>query len=559
MGAFGLGVLQGFATSTDEALKTHIKDNKDRFDKNLEAALSRNLERSTRYDKKSREAQEALELVGGLTDGDLGRASEIIQGIGGVGQVQGFVDSFRKARQVDPNINLGAVVKYAESEGGNLTPQQAIDQILKPFEFTVPAQAPRREGLAGLFDDPRSMAVELPKTLRERGLTSRGADDIIRRQGATIDWSKLRTPEQTIALRKSQAEIKGLEDANRAREISIHTKIKEFGYMDKQEQDRIATVSAQLADTRASTKVRLQALKTAREFDAPKARAAIEASVAASIESRSSDDMAEQYNLLGTEERYYNDQLSQQKEDSNKYYRTARRLTDIRLARGKLLATGLTTPGDDTFSNVNVISAANAIKADAVRDAGLKYKLDVHGRIQILKGGTADKVYQASRNAYTNFRKSFGQANAPQVRQQLAAMQQSMYNAQSTYVSNAVGKHFKNIKPIGTGLTADARKKLIAENKKIHDTLPKSHIKKTFEKDGVGYVAMAMNMQLLNTLKPGTLILINSQAALKENWDLYKESGNFAIWDGSALIQRKKNPNENKMPTYHPAQSAFSR
>ena len=81
--AFGLGFIQGLATSTDEALKTHIKDNKDRFDKNLEAALSRNLERSTRYDKDTRDAQEALELMAGLTGGNLGQAAAAIKGIGG--------------------------------------------------------------------------------------------------------------------------------------------------------------------------------------------------------------------------------------------------------------------------------------------------------------------------------------------------------------------------------------------------------------------------------------------------------------------------------------------
>ena len=67
--AFGLGFVQGLATSTDEALKTHIKDNKDRFDKNLEAALSRNLERSTRYETDVDEAEEALELMAGLAGG----------------------------------------------------------------------------------------------------------------------------------------------------------------------------------------------------------------------------------------------------------------------------------------------------------------------------------------------------------------------------------------------------------------------------------------------------------------------------------------------------------
>ena len=54
-------------------------------------------------------------------------------------------------------------------------------------------------------------------------------------------------------------------------------------------------------------------------------------------------------------------------------------------------------------------------------------------------------------------------------------------------------------------------------------------------------------------------MLINSQEALKENWKLYQESGNFAVWDGSALIQRKKNPGEKQAPSYHLKQTSFLR
>jgi hypothetical protein len=112
-------------------------------------------------------------------------------------------------------------------------------------------------------------------------------------------------------------------------------------------------------------------------------------------------------------------------------------------------------------------------------------------------------------------------------------MQQSMYNAQSTYVSNKVNKHFKNVD------TKSA----------THDTIPKSHKLS----DGT------LDIGKLRSLKPGTLVLINSQEALKENWEEYQEAGNFAVWDGSALIQRKRNPNEQQMPTYNLKQTSFSR
>ena len=212
MGAFGLGLVQGFATSTDAALKTHIQDNKDRFDENLTAALTRNLDRSTRYDKKSRDANDALELMSGLTNGNLDQAASVIASIGGVGQTQGFVDAFRTGQQTNPDLTLDSVVNYiGETKETDLTNKQAINQLVQPFEFTKPAQAPKRTGLAGMFDDPRDITTELSKTLSARGIKPTEINNLIKLQGAKVDWSKLATPKQRFAHKTAELDLKGKE------------------------------------------------------------------------------------------------------------------------------------------------------------------------------------------------------------------------------------------------------------------------------------------------------------------------------------------------------------
>ena len=532
MGAFGLGFVQGLATSTDDALKTHIKDNKDRFNKNLEAALSRNLERSTRYDKKSREAQEALDLVAGLTGGDLGRASEIIQGIGGVSQTQGFIDKFRARQAVDKDLKFADVVTFAKEQQGILTPQQSIDQVLTPYSFTTPPQEPKKKGLFSFLDDPRSMAVQAKKEWLARGNTIREAGNIIKRQGAQINYSKLATPEQMTALKKSTLEMTALEQQNTARETAIDVANLQHSWMTDDHARDIQKFGADMAGANATTQTRIQALKTAREYDAPKAQAAIDASISASIASRSSKDLVEQYNLLGTEERYYNDQLSQQEEGSDKYMQTARRLTNVRLAKTRIHADRLSTVGDDTFTNVSVVGAANAIKADAMRDAGLKFKQGLNGQIEMLKKGSSDKIYQAANNGYKNFAKSFGQSSAPQVTQQLEAMKQSMLNAKDTYISEAVQLFYKGASKTET---SDA----IAPQ--LTATMPKTH-----SKEGVP------NISLLRKLPPGTVVLINSQESLKYTYNKFGEAGNFGIWDGGRVIQRQKYNTGEPAPSYRP-------
>ena len=513
MGAFGLGVLQGFATSTDEALKTHIKDNKDRFDKNLEAALSRNLERSTRYDKKSREAQEALELVGGLTDGDLGRASEIIQGIGGVGQVQGFVDSFRKARQVDPTINLGAVVKYAESESGNLTPQQAIDQILKPFEFTVPAQAPRREGLAGLFDDPRSMAVELPKTLRERGLTSRGADDIIRRQGATIDWSKLRTQEQKYAARTAKTKIKQAEQTLELGAQNLAVARDKVANLGEDKAREIAVHESQMLDARLNRKDKTTRLLDFNRRNTPEtAELARQKLVAEIIDKRSGNDAEEQWNILDSTQRVYENQLLERGDDQDAESGVLKaQIESITKSKAALVNT-MAADASTVYSKDSpraVFKESLETKLKSIM--GTRFKDTLQGTIAVLQEGQGYQVLEAYRSHADEMGKLFSKTNHEGIRMQISIARQNARTAEKLI--------FQKIWSMKATPT-NKPKNLFSVNKGtgLVEVYPKGH------KDA--------GLPMINpALKPNDKVLINDEEMIKNRSAIYNDPSK-GVWMG---------------------------
>ena len=542
MGAFGLGFVQGLATSTDDALKTHIKDNKDRFNKNLEAALSRNLERSTRYDKKSREAQEALDLVAGLTGGDLGRASEIIQGIGGVSQTQGFIDKFRARQAVDKDLKFADVVTFAKEQQGILTPQQSIDQVLTPYSFTTPPQEPKKKGLFSFLDDPRSMAVQAKKEWLARGNTIREAGNIIKRQGAQINYSKLATPEQEVSRETQQLKVQGLKDMNQARQIAIHTSIKNFHLIDPKEARDAAESAARISDTTASTQVRMQALQTAREWDAPKARAAYEASVASTIASKSSDDFGKQYNLLTSEETHFQTELrrieTNQGTNSNEYSIMARRLTDIRLAKSKISLAGLAEGDKDKrWSSISPVTAANAIKADAYTAAGLKFKLGINGRLEMLEEGSAGKVYEAAKNAYNNFQSTYGQYSYEPMKAQAEAMRMNMENAKASYVSKPINAYNTALK----NWERDAKDKSVAAGSKA--TFP--GVVKAFKTVNGNKVFD----ERLRTLPKGTPVFINNQQRLTVEFQKKRGTGVMGVWDGRQVIQRPVQEGD-KMPSW---------
>jgi len=214
MGAFGLGLLEGITNTTNAALQKHIEANKDRFDANMASALANNVENSKRYNKKARDANEALELISSLTGGNLDQAAVLIEGMGGVPQAAKFYDSFKTAQQTNENLTIDSVVKWiGDQRETDLTNQQAINQLVEPFAFTTPAPRVKRTGVAGWFDDPRRMATELPKTLRARGINPTKVGEIIKLQKAEIKWGMLRTPEQRVANKKANLGI-AIQEAN---------------------------------------------------------------------------------------------------------------------------------------------------------------------------------------------------------------------------------------------------------------------------------------------------------------------------------------------------------
>tara|TARA_R110002020_G_scaffold249613_2_gene463558 strand:- start:4028 stop:5743 length:1716 start_codon:yes stop_codon:yes gene_type:complete len=526
-GDFGLGVVEGLATSTDAYLKKHISDNKDAFDKNLEAALSRNLERSTRYDKDTREAKEALELMAGFTNGDLGDAASAIKGLGGYKQVKDFVTAYRTGLQTNKDLKFSDAITF-KVDNPDLTSQQAVNQLVTPLEYTIPKETTKRTGLLSILDDPRSMAVELPRILKERGMTPTQADNLIKLQGAQINWGALKTPEQTVAMDVQQQKLKGLKLVNEEKRAAIDTTVKNLGFMDEKNAREIASHAAKIADMQASTQVRLQALKTARNWDGKKARAAYEASVAATIASKSSEHFSEQYNLLTTEETHFSNELARietnQGANSNDYNLMARRLVDIRLAKSKISLAGLAA-GDKgkMWSKLSPVTAANAIKADAYAAAGLKFKLGLEGRIEMLEAGSADKVYEAAKNAYNNFQSTYGQYKYAPMQAQAEAMRMNMENAKASYVGRNINKYTTQIQ----SYMRDKDDKTITEDKKAN---PPPIIR--------AYKDNKIDFDTLRRLPKGTVVHINNDNRLRWNFQNKRGVGKMAIWTGSELLQQ---------------------
>ena len=498
--AFGLGFVQGLATSTDEALKTHIKDNKDRFDKNLEAALSRNLERSTRYDKDTRDAQEALELMAGLTDGDLGKATAAIQGLGGYKQVQGFVDAFRKGQQTDSTLTFDEAVNFVHGEVPEITHQQAINQLVKPLEFSIPKAGTKpKNWYQKLTADPRSMAAQIPKIMRERGIAPTQVDNLLKVQNAEINYNAIATPEQRFALSsaqlKNQSQEVQLDTARQAlRSSTMNNKI-------LAERVRYAPESERLKHEELALAVKTKAFnyETARRYDRKTLEIGYAVQEATLLEKRSGSDYEE--NLARIDTQIHTDQrrlaeLTASEQTESDEFKRLQAQHDATVDHRVKVAKMARQFGANTsmYSKINPVSWHRSILRNNLTANGIGYEQGVDGTIKIKLEGQGPEVHKAYTQTFEQL--SAASKDDPYMSRIVQTAFDQMIDSEKTIVEKRI-EQVKNNKARGT---TDAQKEAV----NLYETITGRDGKESF-------VANADGTKKINPkIKMGDLVIINS-------------------------------------------------
>ena len=137
---FFTGLIGGAAKGFDVGLQKNLTKVEDRFDKRMMAILQNASARKLKHEDKSDKAEEALQLIAGLTEGgNLDEAQQVIRKIGGVNQAAEFAKRFRSAQATNNNLTLAKVVPFIESTHGAMTMKQAMNQVRQPFSYEIPA------------------------------------------------------------------------------------------------------------------------------------------------------------------------------------------------------------------------------------------------------------------------------------------------------------------------------------------------------------------------------------------------------------------------------------
>ncbi len=509
-GDFGLGVVEGLATSTDAYLKKHISDNKDAFDKNLEAALSRNLERSTRYDKDTREAKEALELMAGFTNGDLGDAAAAIKGLGGYKQVKDFVTAYRTGLQTNKDLKFSDAVTFA-ADNPELTSQQAVNQLVTPLEFTIPKETTKRTGFLSILDDPRNMATEVPRILRERGIHPTQVDKMINLQGAQINWGALRTPEQEYSRRTMKATTELQEGKVTAQAQNLKILKDQVANLKGDQKRKIQLHESQMLDASLNRKDKTARLLAFNRENTPEmAELSRQKLVAEIIDKRSGNDAEQQWNILDSTQKVYEDQLFKRGDDQSQESGVLKaRIESIEKSKKALLGTmaadASTVYSKDSPRSIFKESLETKLKAIM----GTKFKDTIEGTIAILEVGQGYQVLEAYRDHAKEMGKLFGDVKHQGIKMQIELARQNARTAerlifQKVWSMKGGGKP-KNLYQVDTNT-----------NRVI--TYPQGH------KDEF--------MPVINpNLRPNDKVLVNDPEVYKLRSKLYSDPGR-AVWMG---------------------------
>tara|TARA_R110002020_G_scaffold83194_8_gene206123 strand:- start:4016 stop:5626 length:1611 start_codon:yes stop_codon:yes gene_type:complete len=402
---FITGLFGGAAKGLDVGLQKHLGRVEDNFDKRMIEILKNASARKLKHEDKSDKAEEALQLISGLTpDGNLRTAAEVIRKIGGVTQAPEFFKRFTSALATNKDLTLAKVVPFMESKHGTMTMEQAMNQVRKPFNFEVPAalgEATQKDNLFSRLFGPNyaKQRETIGKELTARGLSNSEAVQLAKMRDGKVNWGMVASPEERLAERHARGTVETLEQnlTRGERQITlldeqIKNEPKKFRMEQAAHNERM--LSSEL--DRRDKKARLAIFE--RENTAEHSMLARRKLVADIIASESGRDAEEHWNLLDSRELFYKDAMRRATPGtvkSSQIEEWKMQIEDIK--KSKLALTQTMAADASTIYSKDSPKGIFKDKLQATINSieGLKYADSLAGMIQNMTAGQAPMVLAA--------------------------------------------------------------------------------------------------------------------------------------------------------------------
>jgi len=426
---FITGLFGGAARGLDVGLQKHFdrvgKNFDDRMMKILESATARKL----KHEDKSDKAEEALQLIAGLTpDGNLRNAAEVIRKIGGVTQAPEFFKRFTSALATNKDLTLAKVVPFMEAKHGDMTMEQAMNQVRKPFNFEVPAalgEATQKDNLFSRLFGPNyaKQRETIGKELTARGLSNSEAVQLAKMRDGKVNWGMIASPEERLAERHARGTVETLEQnlTRGARQIQlldleIKEKPKEFQRLLEAHNSSMTSAKFNIKDKTSRLAI-FERNNTAE--DTILARRKLVADI---IASESGSDAEEHWNILDSRERFYKDAVRKATPGTvnpNQVNEWNMQIQEIQKSKAALTQT-MAADASTVYSKDSPKGIFNdALKTSIQTIAGVKFSENINEMITGLDEGKLGEVLGRYKAHANDMYQTFGRSSHQGIQMQL--------------------------------------------------------------------------------------------------------------------------------------------
>ena len=432
------GIIAGAATSTDDALKAHLKKQEDRLDARMTYLLQDAVSKRDVHRKDKREAEKALKAMYGLT-GNWNDAALAIQTLGGVSKgglnITTFIQNVRDAQMRDPNVKVAEVLKYTGEQDGNMTSTQALDNMVTPYSYEFPAIDPKQaegigeRGVWSLFGK-KNRDQQIVEEMRARGIpitragAKTAAQAIVNRAGGDvrnvrINYGALGAKEQQAA-RLQKVQIGGAEAQLKLTQDKVNN-------LDKANNRIIEAHQVAMQDKRSSMEDRSARLRVFNQEHTPyMVKLNRRLTIAKTIKAESGTDAEMQWNLLDTQERDYRQQIREAVADAGggptgrNVQNWREQIADIGQSKKALMPT-IAASGTSGWAKQNAGKMYNdEVKHFMNIHPGIKFETNLAGAITNITEGKGPLIVGVYRQAYNSIVKTFGDRGIPAMDRQIS-------------------------------------------------------------------------------------------------------------------------------------------
>ena len=535
MSRFGLGLVEGLATSVNEGLKKEIGLLDTRVKTAADYHIARGTAANEKFRKNYEKSEEALDKIAGFYGGDIDLAAQAITAYGGVGNADDLYAKFRDMRAGDETFDAMSHFNfnkdYAGEGGVPLTKSEAAKRLTGTAgtTYAVPESAEiKAGGMLGWLRDQvgsgnsNNVSKRVQQRFNAMGLQT-GEPEKLEAIHSPEMVKTFQTQKERDEATKRGLDIKVKREQVWQASIKTDTAQKTYDNLDETQRTQMDQATANLADTRQSTRNKRQTYDNIFKHEPEKVELALQLAREKIIAAGTGKDMEHHSILLDQKVSYLvNERMTNNLSPDSEAFTVLAQKIGYAKEQSRLFKVSAIKKGGSNIkvANLNIQTQwKDVLNAAYISTPNLKYDTGPEGQVTSIMDGQFAKVYSANKTGATNFIKTYGSLakDHPSIAKQIKIVKNAAIDVKNKYFDSQLTKSINN--------------STVTETFNL--------FKKTKNKAGVTSAKSVawMNTDSYRNKKAGTMLRVNDQghrfalAIRGKNYD-------HQMWEGKNIVSR---------------------